>query len=111
MGKDQPLINAIMMLNPKRFISVWASDPAPQLSSSEHGLVKRAESSPLGLCGASWYYYEFFLASKTEQAAMADQWNKEWSSMLTKFRPWKGAWWTVCVLSHEILGVSNLFVF
>lgn len=33
-GKDQPLINAIMFLHPSKFISVWVGQPPSYLSLS-----------------------------------------------------------------------------
>jgi hypothetical protein len=103
-GKDQTLMNALLMLNPKRIITVWFLDTSPPRSSDlekrsigsedSHSLAKRAETSSLGLCDDAWYYYQFFLASKAEQRVMAEQWSREWISLWNKFSPWKSYWWT-----------------
>lgn len=100
-GKDQTLINALFLLNPKRIISVWLFDPIPDLSSSnslesvpnEHGptkLARRDNKTPLGLCGSTWYYYQFFLASASEREAMAAIWGS-----FSPFKFWQWDWWTV----------------
>lgn len=93
------------MLNPKRIISVWFYGPTPPpplpKKTRQNAVVKRASESPLGMCGNSWYYYEFFLASAAEREIMKKQWDSEWTTLLAKFRPWKGSWWTVCLTTYS----------
>ncbi|KAF7291644.1 hypothetical protein HMN09_01255600 [Mycena chlorophos] len=77
-GKDQTLINALFVLFPERLISVWLGDPeAP----AHAGLVSKVDEGMLGSCGPEWFYYQFWLASLTEQEEMRDLWerNVRWS--------------------------------
>ncbi|KAF7297844.1 hypothetical protein MKEN_01408300 [Mycena kentingensis (nom. inval.)] len=77
-GKDQTLINAILLLFPSRIISVWLGDPdAP----AHVGLLPVVDQGALGNCGAEWFYYQFWLASEEEQDAMRELWeaNARWS--------------------------------
>lgn len=100
-GKDQTLINALILLNPKRFISVWLFDPMPPDTSSlphesvphEHAprrVSRRDGKTPLGLCGSTWYYYQFFLASASEREAMTAIWGS-----FSPLKFWQWDWWTV----------------
>jgi len=98
-GKDQTLINALFLLYPSRFVSVWLSDPvAPAavslLSSSSfssynvyHPPPKAQLESPLGQCLDYWYYYVFFLGSESEREAMTHLWLGTWLWMW----PWTWA--------------------
>jgi len=99
-GKDQTLINALFLLNPKRIISVWLFDPMPSdpppnsLESVEHEqaskrLSRRDGKTPLGLCGSTWYYYQFFLASASEREAMTAIWGS-----FSPLKFWQWDWWT-----------------
>ncbi|KZS94084.1 hypothetical protein SISNIDRAFT_410501 [Sistotremastrum niveocremeum HHB9708] len=66
-GKDQTVINAIFMLFPSHFISIWPSNP---------------EYAPLGACGNRWYYHQFFLASDSERSNMRSIWRSQWLTNL-----------------------------
>jgi len=66
-GKDQTVFNALFFLFSERFITVWQFDPqAPNYV----GLL----DWPLGPCGSSWFYYQFFFASENDRDAMRDVW-------------------------------------
>ncbi|KZV95185.1 hypothetical protein EXIGLDRAFT_766451 [Exidia glandulosa HHB12029] len=63
-GNDQSIMNALFMLYPERFITVWNRDP-------------RAPSSPglshyggLGYCGDPWYYYISWMGKDVERKRM-----------------------------------------
>ncbi|KAF8499351.1 hypothetical protein JB92DRAFT_2982209 [Gautieria morchelliformis] len=97
-GEDQPLINALFLLYPSRFIGVWLSDPSapaatsllaksPSFSSYDvfHPPPKLQLETPLGQCFESWYYYVFFMGSEAERAAVADLWLGTWRWMW----PWE----------------------
>lgn len=101
-GKDQTLINALFLLNPKRIISVWLLDPLPPPSqpgtdkpalsppSIKRSLFGTGKDTPLGACGSTWYYYQFFLASAEERVKMRHMWGHSWG-----FKPWSWDWWQV----------------
>ena len=107
-GKDRSLINALALLNPKRIISVWLLDPHPppsQLGTDKPALssprMKRSlfgtgKNTPLGACGSTWYYYQFFLASAEERAKMRHLWGHSWG-----FKPWSWGWWLVSTLPSD----------
>jgi hypothetical protein len=82
-GKDQTLINALFLLFPSRFIAVWLGDPeAPAYTgSTPHGA--------LGNCGPEWFYYQFWLGSAFERAAMRKSWDSSarWSWDFWRQRP------------------------
>lgn len=80
-GKDQTLMNALMLLHPSRFITVWLADPA----APNYSLVSRLSmwwdngEGPLGRCGSTWFYYQWWLAADDEREAMRDVWGgKKW---------------------------------
>ncbi|KAI0061854.1 hypothetical protein BV25DRAFT_1804834 [Artomyces pyxidatus] len=66
-GKDQTLINALFLLHPAHFFSVWFYDRAAP------GVDAHA-SSPLGSCGGTWWYYQWWIADQDERERMADIW-------------------------------------
>jgi hypothetical protein len=74
-GKDQTIYNSIFLLFPKRFITVWQWDPeAPEYI----GLP----DAPLGQCGGTWWYYQFFVASPQERRHQIKIWTppkQDWS--------------------------------
>ncbi|KAJ7164558.1 hypothetical protein C8R43DRAFT_233099 [Mycena crocata] len=77
-GKDQTLINAILLLFPSRVIAVWLDDPeAPAHTGVDEGA--------LGNCGAEWFYYQFWLARPDQRQAMHRIW--EGSTR------WSWNWW------------------
>ncbi|TFY74123.1 hypothetical protein EWM64_g9889 [Hericium alpestre] len=72
-GKDQTLINAVIYLFPAHFASVLLAD----WSAPAHRGVPDNAATPLGSCGSSWYYYQYWLARETEREVMADVWMEE----------------------------------
>ncbi|KAF5371139.1 hypothetical protein D9758_004256 [Tetrapyrgos nigripes] len=76
-GVDQDLFSAIMLLYSHRFITVWLTDP--EAPARHHTSVPEAAGSsdrwsPLGACGAHWYYYEWFLSDGETRDKMRDKW-------------------------------------
>lgn len=101
-GKDRTLMNALFLLHPKRIISVWLLDPSPpsshpgtdksalSLPRIKRSLFGTGKDTPLGLCGSTWFYYQFFLASAEEREKMRHLWGNSWG-----FKPWSLSWWLV----------------
>ncbi|KAF8161545.1 hypothetical protein B0H34DRAFT_841064 [Crassisporium funariophilum] len=58
-GKDHSLINALLLLFPSRFITVYPSDAS---APAHLALARKPGQAPLGLCGAERFYYQFWLA-------------------------------------------------
>jgi len=88
-GKEQALINAMALIYPSRFITVWYNDPeAPVhqdlIKGSEQSTPRPVDQSFLGRCSSEWFYYQFFLSDSTTRAQMQDQW-------LTGDHPWRDA--------------------
>lgn len=88
-GKDQTLINALIFLFPSRFATVWLFD---QEASAHKGVPDNSET-PLGTCGSSWFYYQWWLASAEEQEKTAGIWmrvedysKESWSRWRTRCR-------------------------
>ncbi|EJC99896.1 uncharacterized protein FOMMEDRAFT_22912 [Fomitiporia mediterranea MF3/22] len=89
-GKDQTLINALFLLRPSHFISVWHGDPdAPAALFRPATFSSLDTEFVLGDCGDQWYYYQFFLASDEERDKMREVWNRTWY-----WDFWKKEWWT-----------------
>jgi hypothetical protein len=94
-GKNQALINSLLFLFPKRFLTVWANQPYD------------GSEKAIGQCGANLrFYYEFWLAGSEERRAMVDLWIREASA----WRWW--GWWnridkTPCV-TREVLGMETV---
>ncbi|KAJ3516759.1 hypothetical protein NLJ89_g918 [Agrocybe chaxingu] len=82
-GKDQTLINALMLLFPERFITIWYSDP---LAPAHSGIIRHFDQGHLGACGMEWFYYQFWLADSQTRNAMRELW-VSW----TKWANWE--WW------------------
>ncbi len=89
-GKDQTLINALFLLFPSRIFGVWLTDP------SAPSLIRYFDSGPIGACGNSWFYYQFFLAARGERDSMRETWVRELEGKFGNKWPWKGWewWWT-----------------
>ncbi|KAL0955770.1 hypothetical protein HGRIS_001985 [Hohenbuehelia grisea] len=87
-GKDQTLINALMFLHPKRFITVWIDQPKP---TSGHSVPSTRRH-----CGPEWYYYVYVLSTPQEQEAMRVLWeiaaNSPWAWPSQWFRWLKAKW-------------------
>lgn len=88
-GKDQTLINALIFLFPSRFATVWLFD---QEAPAHKGVPDNSET-PLGTCGSSWFYYQWWLASAEEQEKTAGIWmrvedysKESWSRWRTRCR-------------------------
>jgi len=80
-GKDQTLINALFLLFPERFITVWYNDP----DAPAH--LAKGNGSFLGQCSNEWFYYQFWLSNIQTKGLMRDLWIKNAS----KWRIW--GWW------------------
>lgn len=89
-GKDQTVINGIMLMHPDRFVTVWNRDPnAPGARAPRDAL-----NGFLGYCFDPWqvlmrsticadnvlgrFYYIFYLAREDEKERMNDMWVAEW---------------------------------
>ncbi|EJD40891.1 hypothetical protein AURDEDRAFT_39702, partial [Auricularia subglabra TFB-10046 SS5] len=73
-GKDQTLINGLMLMYSDRFVTVWNRDfeaPAARIP-------KDPRIGALGYCDDPWYYYLFWLAREDEKERMNAIWRKEW---------------------------------
>ena len=66
-GKDQVVFNGLFLLYPKHFITVWQYD-------WHYDGFKSAPEGPLGECGPTWWYYQFFFASASEREHMRMVW-------------------------------------
>ena len=78
-GKDQNLYTSLFLLFPERFITVWQYDnKAPEY-------VRLAEG-PLGSCGGTWWYFQFFVSSGRDQAKMKSIWSLD-KPVPSKFNP------------------------
>ncbi|KAF8884905.1 hypothetical protein CPB84DRAFT_1850533 [Gymnopilus junonius] len=94
-GKDQTLINALLLLFPSRFFTVYSADPqAPQRDWLTY--IPFHDRGYLGACGSSngWYYHQYFLASHEERRKQGEVWFKEEAARW----PWRwldatGMWW------------------
>ncbi|KAI0311726.1 hypothetical protein OF83DRAFT_1177296 [Amylostereum chailletii] len=69
-GKDQTLINQLLLLFPAHFFTVWLRDPAAPAART----VPWGTSSPLGACGDHWWFYQWWLAAEADRERMADVW-------------------------------------
>jgi len=77
-GKDVSLVNSLMLLHPERVITVWHNDlqsPARVYTSPKPGL----KDLILGDCGDPRRYFQFFLASESEQDANRKMWDRTWN--------------------------------
>ncbi|KZS86719.1 hypothetical protein SISNIDRAFT_420580 [Sistotremastrum niveocremeum HHB9708] len=76
-GSDLAITNALFLLQPHRFITLWPSDPQKP-ARGNCGPSKDLRSYPL-----------YWTASdqEREETAKAWIWNAKW-------KPWKGDWWT-----------------
>lgn len=58
----------MFLMFPERFITVWQYDSsAPKYANIEEG--------PLGACGGTWWYYQYFIAGTLEREHMGQMWN------------------------------------
>ena len=78
-GIDQNLYTSLFLLFPERFITVWQYDnSAPEYVGLSGG--------PLGNCGGTWWYYQFFTSSEQDQAKMRSIWSPD-EPVPSKFSP------------------------
>ncbi|KAI0050314.1 hypothetical protein FA95DRAFT_1487575 [Auriscalpium vulgare] len=97
-GNDQTLINALMYLFPAHFVSVRLYD---RVAPATKGVPKDA-STPLGECGSTWWYYQWYFASAQERWDTANVWLQDasrtgrdaaWMTAarcrVTRLLPWK----------------------
>ncbi|KAG7085437.1 hypothetical protein E1B28_002998 [Marasmius oreades] len=87
-GKEQPLLNSLILLLPSRFIRVHVNDPyAPAYihpnSMLDHrwlrSIMRRYlrsfyETRALGRCRGEYMYYQFFFADKHTRQRLQDMW-------------------------------------
>jgi len=88
-GKDQATANALLVLFPDRFITVWYNDPkAPaHLQLNRASTSNTAQKSFLGQCNSERFYYQFWLADEETKEKMRDVW-------IQKQNRWKlWGWW------------------
>ena len=92
-GKDQATANALLVLFPDRFITVWYNDPkAPahlQLNraATTTTTTTTVQQSFLGQCNSERFYYQFWLADEETKEKMRDVW-------IQKQNRWKlWGWW------------------
>ena len=71
-GKDQMLMNSLITLFPRHFFGVLLYD----WEWPDRNLVGESEqvNSPLGACGSTWWYYQWWLADSDEREPTADEW-------------------------------------
>ena len=78
-GKDQNIFTSLFLLFPERFITVWQYDnTAPEYVGLAEG--------PLGNCGGTWWYYQFFVSSERDQEKMRSIWSPG-EPVPSKFNP------------------------
>ncbi|PPQ87002.1 hypothetical protein CVT24_002558 [Panaeolus cyanescens] len=99
-GKDQTLINALFLLFPERFITIYERDiSAPAfLALNEHnpGATHNPVPVPqdpehtgyLGQCGSEWFYYQFMFASGGVREKAKKMWVERERQ---RWRVW--GWW------------------
>ncbi|KAJ2922783.1 hypothetical protein H1R20_g14304, partial [Candolleomyces eurysporus] len=78
-GKDQTLINAILLLFPDRFTAVFWRDI------TQRGFVRTYIGSA---CGGEWWYYQFFLANSQTRTEMEKIWLGKQSNRQKKVQEW-----------------------
>ena len=80
-GKDQTVFTTLFLLFPERFITVWQYDRrSPQYIGVPEG--------PLGSCGGTWWYYQFFVSSPSDRERMRDIWTPDRHNPTSaRFRP------------------------
>lgn len=66
-GIDQAVYSSLFLLLPKRFITVWQYD-------RRYDAFKVSPEGPLGECGGTRLYYQFFVASNSERENMRRVW-------------------------------------
>jgi len=69
-GKDENMINGMLLLYPEHFFSVWLYDRA---APAVKGISPDA-ATPLGECGSSWWYYQWWLAGTEDRGVAAETW-------------------------------------
>ncbi|KAF9525014.1 hypothetical protein CPB83DRAFT_819338 [Crepidotus variabilis] len=71
-GQDDTIYNSLLLLSPSRFITVWASDPtAPARGGLPPSFVTHG---PLGACGSSSKYYQWWLSDRATRESMGEWW-------------------------------------
>jgi len=93
-GKDQNLFTSLFLLFPERFITVWQHDnQAPEYVGLTEG--------PLGSCGGSWWYFQFFVSGKRDQTKMRNVWSPG-KPVHSKFNPTLPKTSTVCRMTRVL---------
>ncbi|KDR75459.1 hypothetical protein GALMADRAFT_140114 [Galerina marginata CBS 339.88] len=101
-GNDRTIYNALLLLYPSRFITVWVQDPAaPAHGGLPPGFLGHGY---LGACGPEQYYYQWWLSDRETREKMRDWW------MIHDRDPSKSAWWKTkipCRLT-TVLGIEGV---
>ena len=93
-GKDQNLFTSLFLLFPERFITVWQyDDTAPEYVGLPEG--------PLGNCGGTWWYFQFFVSGERDQAKMRSIWSPG-EPAPSKFTPIVSKTSTTCRMSRVL---------
>lgn len=96
-GKDQTLFNALFLMYPDNFVTVFHSDPSAPMrtftpSTLDPAAISQDEARKLlGDCGDTWFYYQFFLATSLDREMMNEMWAKQWNWDILKI--WRVEWW------------------
>ncbi|KAF9485044.1 hypothetical protein BDN70DRAFT_796517 [Pholiota conissans] len=94
-GKDQTLINALLLLFPDHFSTVYYRDALAPAHTRWPVLLPYFDAGFLGACGSEWYYYHFFLANEEEREHMRDMWIRDEANRRAWAAKWAGwIWWT-----------------
>jgi hypothetical protein len=82
--RSRPTTNALLLLFPDNFITVWYNDP---IAPARLQLNRTDQQSFLGQCNSERVYYQFWLADEETQDKMRDMW-------IRKQDRWKmRGWW------------------
>ena len=89
-GNAEALMNSLFFMHPERVISVWQGDPDAPLALYD---PKRAFGGDtqymLGECGSDpLLYYQFFVASPTDQDANRRNWDSRWNWRFWRWEEW-----------------------
>ena len=86
-GKDQATANALLVLFPDHFITVWYNDPKAPAHLQLNRSATSVRKSFLGQCNSERSYYQFWLADEETKEKMRDMW-------IQKQNRWKlWGWW------------------
>ena len=93
-GREDSILNSILLLYPTRFITVWPRDPTSLARKGQPPSILTYGS--LGVCGLEEYYYQWWLSDSETRDKMRSQWMSEVG---------KSSWWKLkvpCRLTRAI---------